>query len=88
MTFPEWVRSNWLRDGEAVTTALMRLSGEWGIAYKTLFYADHGARVNPDTARVIEEKTGGACKASDLVMLPKREDVRARTEGDPEKGAA
>lgn len=91
MTFADWLRKNWQRDGEAVTTALMRLSGEWGIAYKTLFYAQRGARVNPETARLIETKTSGALAAGDLVMLPKRDELRATSEEPapaPTKGAA
>jgi hypothetical protein len=78
MTFSEWLRARWLRPDEAVTTGLMRLSGEWGLSYKTLFYAEGGSRVSPDTAAEIEARTEGAVKAAGLVMQPQRAPKRHR----------
>lgn len=81
MTFADWLGKHWQRDGETVTTALYRLHAEWGLSYKTLFYAHHGARVKPETAQLFEKKTGGLVRAADLVMAPTRAELRAqRTE--------
>jgi len=76
MTFSDWIESRWRRPGEAISRALYRLSGDWGISYKTLFYAHRGARVTADTAREIERRTDGAVAAADLVMMPTRQSLR------------
>lgn len=78
MSFSDWVRVNATREGEALTRTLMRLSGEWGISYKTLFYASRGARVSPEMAVSIEVHTAGGVKASDLVLCPSRGSLRVR----------
>lgn len=78
MRFADWVRDHATRDGEALTRTLMRLSGDWGVSYKTLFYASRGARVSPDLALSIETHTAGGVKASDLVMCPPRASLRRR----------
>ncbi len=80
MTFAEWIDGQWRRPGETVTTALNRLSAEWGLSYKCLFYAHRGARVKPETAELIEQRTQGRVSAADLVMLPTRAELRARGE--------
>lgn len=82
MTFTEWVRTHWLREGEAPTTGLMRMSGEWGVSYKTLFYAWKGCRVRPEIASVIERETGGIVNAAVLVMLPARGAIDEAAEPD------
>lgn len=75
MTFAEWVDQEFKKPEEPLTSALYRLNTEWGVSYKSLFYAHHGARVTPTTARLIEEKTGGRVLAAVLVMLPTRAEL-------------
>lgn len=77
MTFAAWFEKHWKRSSETTTTALYRLHAKWGLSYKSLFYALHGARVKPETAALIEEKTGGLVRAADLVMSPTRAELRA-----------
>jgi hypothetical protein len=77
MTLQDWIDTQWRLSGETRTRALERLSLEWGLTYKTLFYAARGARVSPDTARTIDQRTGGAVPAESLVMNPTRAELEA-----------
>lgn len=81
MTLAMWIEQKWRQSDEPITRALERLSAEWRLTYKTLFYAHRGARVAPHTAELIELKTGGLVLAAHLVMAPTRAELRAsRTE--------
>lgn len=75
MTLQDWISAHWRRPGETATRAIERLAIEWGVTYKTLFYAARGARVSPDTARTVEEKTSGAVRAETLVLNPTRAEL-------------
>lgn len=72
MRFALWVDSTWRREGEAVSTALMRLHAAAGVSHSTLYYAHKGCRTTANTALRIEKFTKGAVKAEELVFGPTR----------------
>jgi hypothetical protein len=85
MPFPEWLDAVYRQPGESRSTAVMRLAGETGITYKTLFYAAKGARTAPRIALQLAEFSGGRIDAGALALAPKREDIK---NAEPEDDAA
>jgi hypothetical protein len=75
LTFAEWFSGHYLRPGESASRGIARLQSEADLAYTTVYYALRGARVQPGSARKIEEFTGGLVDATTLVMAPTRAEI-------------
>ncbi len=67
------------REGESFSTALTRFSLEARVSLPTLWAAVRGARVNRGTAARIEEASGGALLAEDLINRPRRAELGVGT---------
>lgn len=83
MTLQEWIDKHWRRPDEPNTRALERLAGEWGITYKTLFYAAKGSRVGATIALQIQAKTEGLVRAETLILAPTRAELEAASAHPP-----
>jgi hypothetical protein len=89
-TLAEWFDGDYRRPNESRAQATARLQTESGLGFSTLYYALRGGRVQPATAKKLEEASGGAVKAAELVLAPTRGELRdGQNDGsDPMPGAA
>jgi hypothetical protein len=88
-TFAEWFDGTYRRSGESRAQATARLQTESKLGFSTLYYALRGGRVQPATAKKLEEVSAGAVSAADLVLAPTRGEIRdGQNDPDPMPGAA
>jgi hypothetical protein len=88
-TFAEWFGRSYQREGESRAQATARLQTQSGLGFSTLYYALRGGRVQPATAKKLEELTGGEVLAADLVLAPSRRELRDdHNDRDPSNEAA